>query len=169
MITLGMLILFSDFSWRRKIKEILLAGILFLIVLLPYQYWFYLKFGYSYLSHYTSNYNAGLEYGVQFLFIHLFKVLAWLYSIGWLIFVFGLWQEKKFFGIQRSKILLAMLPASLTFILWANLVQRVAFVFVPWLAIVSGFGLSKIKNKYLIAIILVLYLLFNYFIAHRVA
>ena len=176
LITLAMLILLSGFTFKRKVKEIIFAGALVFAPLLIYHIWFYLKFDltyfYSFIYDLQISASAPAAAGINFLtyaFIHFIKVMAWLYSIGWALFLFGMWQEKRFFDFQRSKILLAMLPASLTFLVWPQLVQRVAFIFVPWLALTSGFGLSKVKNRFLIAGILALYLLTNYLIAHRVA
>lgn len=178
LITLFMLISLSNFPLKRKVKEISLAAALLFVPLIAYHIWFYLKFDLTYFYWYGRDLRvavlepiAGVSavYVIYDWLIHTAKVMAWLYSIGWIIFAFGLWQEKKFFDLDRGKILLAMLPASLTFLVWPQIVQRVAFVFVPWLALISGFGLSKIRNRYLIAAILVLYLLLNYWIAHRVA
>ncbi|PJA01682.1 hypothetical protein COX74_01360, partial [bacterium (Candidatus Gribaldobacteria) CG_4_10_14_0_2_um_filter_41_16] len=51
---------------------------------------------------------------------------------------------------------------SLAFLAWPALTQRIAFIIVPWLALISGFGLSKIKNNYIIGTILIAYALINY-------
>jgi hypothetical protein len=89
-------------------------------------------------------------------------VLGWVYLAGWLIFLYGLWQEKKHFDRTRAKVLLALLPASLFFLLWPSFTQRLAFIFVPWLALISGFGLSKIKHQWLVVGIIIVYILINY-------
>ncbi|OIO51233.1 MAG: hypothetical protein AUJ11_02030 [Parcubacteria group bacterium CG1_02_44_65] len=159
LISLVMLILFSDFPYKRKVNEILKAGLLFLIMPVLYYIYFYLKFNYSYFNWYLFNINA---FAPSYNIILLIKILGWIYLAGWPIFIFGLWQEKKYFEKTRATVLAALLPASLAFLAWPALTQRIAFIIVPWLALISGFGLSKIKNNYIIGTILIAYALINY-------
>ena len=166
LISLSTLILISDSTIKSKVKKIFTAGVLFLIIPIAYQLFFYVKFGYSYFDWYFYNLDhymlEGANQAAKYSVTLLAKVLGWLYLVGWPIFVFGLFQEKKYFDKTRAKILLALLPASLVFLAWPALTQRIAFIFVPWLVLVSGFGLSKIKNKYLLSLILIIYILANY-------
>ena len=159
LISLCLLILASAYGWRKKIKEIITAGFLFALIPLLYNLIFYLKFNYSYLDWYFFNVDA---HGQSYNLILLIKVLGWLYLAGWPIFFYGLWQEKKYFEKTRATVLAALLPASLAFLAWPALTQRVAFIIVPWLALISGFGLTKLKNNYLIAAILIIYIIINY-------
>jgi len=159
MISLVALILLSDFSYKRKIKEIAGASLMFLVIPILYNLAFYLKFNYSYFDWYFFSLNT---FAPAYNIALLIKVLGWVYLAGWPIFIFGLWQEKKFFDKNRSKILAALLPASLAFLAWPALTQRIAFIIVPWLALISGFGLSKIKKTYLAVAILIVYILINY-------
>jgi len=160
------LILFSNSYWKKKFKEIFIAGLLFLIPLTIYYLGFYLKFHYSYFNWFSYNFDTFIKSPInqeaKYSFILLIKVLGWVYLIGWPVFLWGLWQEKKFFDKSRIKILIALLPASLMFLVWPSLTQRIAFIFVPWLALISGFGLSKIKNKYFILSFIILYIVINY-------
>ena len=102
LISLSLLILISEYGWREKIKKIITAGFLFSLIPLLYNIIFYIKFNYSYLDWYFFNIGA---HGQSYSLILLIKVLGWVYLAGWPIFVFGLWQEKKFFDKNRSKIL----------------------------------------------------------------
>lgn len=163
MASLGLLILFSEMPLGKKLKKIIFAGLLFAITPIVYHVFFYLRFDYSYFDWYLFNigkYASGDNFSSA-LFLAI-KVLGWLFSLGWLIFAYGLYQEKKHFDKYRAKILFCLLPASLMFFLWPVLDQRIAFIFVPWLALISGFGLCKIKNKYLAGFILLAYVLINY-------
>lgn len=167
MISLAMLILFSATDWREKIKKIIFAGLLFIIAPIIYHAFFYLRFDYSYFDWYLFNIGkyASVDNFSSALFLAI-KVLGWLFSFGWLIFAYGLYQEKKHFDKDRAGILFCLLPASLMFFLWPALDQRIAFIFVPWLSLIAGFGLSKIKNKYFAGFILLAYILINYNIKH---
>jgi len=166
LISLSTLILISDIDIKSKIKKIFTAGILFSIIPIAYQLFFYIKFGYSYFDWYFYNLDhyalEGASQATKYSISLLIKVLGWLYLVGWPIFIFGLSQEKKYFNKTRAKVLLALLPASLVFLAWPALTQRIAFIFVPWLVLISGFGLSKIKNKYILSLILIVYILINY-------
>ncbi len=169
-VNLGFLIIASNVPWKEKLLKIFKAGILFSIIPLIYHIFIYYKYHYSYFDWYFYNVNIyGPESAVTHTgFIILIKILGWLYLAGWPIFFYGLWQEKKHFSKKRARILLALLPASLTFLAWPALTQRIAFIFVPWLALISGFGLSKIKNKYLLFLIILLYILVNIHIKYLI-
>lgn len=161
-ISLGCFILLSNESWKEKILRILKASGLFLILPVAYHFFVYFKYDYSYFDWYGRNVTFYPEEAKQYGMGLFVKVMGWLYLAGWPIFAWGLWQEKKNFIKERALILLCFLPASLTFFVWPMFMQRTAFVLVPWLALISGFGLSKIKNKYLVWPILILYILVNY-------
>jgi len=167
MISLGILILFSPISFKEKFKDILKAAGLFLLIPFLYHLFIYFRFHFSYFDWYKYAFGVVINNperpGIDWSFILLVKVLGWLFLAGWPVFDWGIYQEYKNFNKTRAKILLAILPASLAFLAWPGLTQRIAFIFVPWLVMVSGFGLSKIKNRYLIGAIIVIYLLASYY------
>jgi len=160
MISLGILILLSLESFWSKVKKIFEAAILFLIIPVLYHLFIYLKFGFSYVDWY--GFVFGAHAATDWNIILLFKVLGWLFLVGWPIFLWGLYQEYRNLDKTRAKVLLAILPASLSFLVWPALTQRIAFIFVPWLALISGYGLSKIKSRYIIITILLIYVVVNY-------
>lgn len=165
LVTLGMMILISDYPKKTKIREIFQAGGVFLAIVGLYHLWYYFQYHYSYWDWYLLNFNryAALDSKERtYDFIILIKVVGWVFSFGWLVWLFGAWREAKSGDKPRRKILLAMLPASASFLFWPGFAERVSFVLVPWLALIAGFGLSKIKNRYLAAILLVIYVLANY-------
>ncbi|MBU2472953.1 glycosyltransferase family 39 protein [Patescibacteria group bacterium] len=166
LISLCFLILFFNVAFWEKIKKIFKAGILFSIIPGLYHLFFLWKFNYSYFHWHSYAFSEVINNpaapGIDWSILLLAKVLGWLFLAGWPIFAWGLYQEYKNFDKQRIKILLAILPASLSFLAWPGLTQRIAFILVPWLAMISGYGLSKIKSKYLIVFILLIYALVNY-------
>jgi len=166
MISLGLLILLSKITLKQKIKKILLAVLIFLIIPGLYHLLIYLKFDYSYFSWYGHSFGSHINNPenpfAEYNLILFIKVLGWLFLAGWPIFLWGLYQLWKNYDKQRIICLAALLPASLAFLAWPALTQRIAFILVPWLALIAGFGLSKIKYKYLIIIILIIYALVNY-------
>ncbi|MDO8669441.1 MAG: glycosyltransferase family 39 protein [Candidatus Buchananbacteria bacterium] len=166
--TLGILILFLPLTPWQKIKELIKTAILFSIIPVLYYIFVYLKFGFSYIDRYLYAVDATIlntaDPGINWSIILLIKVLGWLFLAGWPIFAYGLYQEYKNFDLKRFKILLALLPASIAFLAWPGLTQRIAFIFVPLLSMVSAFGLSKLKNKYVIILILIAYAAVGYLI-----
>ena len=168
MAPLGLLILFLPWSWWQKVKKLIITVILFSILPAWYYIFVYLKFGFSYLDRYLYAVEATIyntqQPDINWSIILLIKVLGWLFLIGWPIFFYGLYQEYKNFNSQRFKILLALLPASLAFLIWPGLTQRIAFIFVPLLSMVSAFGLSKLKDKYVIILLLLICAAINYLI-----
>ena len=168
LIPLGILILFLPVSFTQRVIKIFKTAILFLIIPFLYYLWFYLQFNFSYIDWYTyavsvTIYNTTSP-GINWSIALLIKVLGWLFLVGWPIFLYGLYQEYKNFDLKRFKILLALLPASMAFLAWPGLTQRIAFIFVPFLAMISAFGLSKLKNKYIIILILIVYAVIIYLI-----
>ncbi|MFH0907069.1 MAG: glycosyltransferase family 39 protein [bacterium] len=166
MISLGFLILFSKVAFKQKVKKILISGALFIVIPFFYHLFIYLKFNYSYFDWYFYAFNIYIDspetLESNYSIILLIKVFGWVFLVGWPIFLYGLYQQWKNYDKQRIILLLSLLPASLAFLAWPALTQRIAFIFVPWLALVAGFGLGQIKNKYLIIIILLVYVLVNY-------
>jgi hypothetical protein len=160
MITLGMAVLCMQYDWREKIKLILKASVLFAIIPLLLNLFFYYKFHFSYLDWYIySSFNHPVgAYGLS-VFI---KVMGWVFLVGWPLFLWGLYKEKEFFDKQRVKILGILVPASLSFFAWPMFTYRTSFVLLPLLCLVSGFGLSKIKNKYVVALLVIFYLAVSY-------
>jgi len=166
MISLILLIIFSEKNKKEKIKECFISIFVFSLVLGFYHYFFYTLFHYSYFNWYQFNINYYLSDSViresSYSLILLGKVLGWLFLGGWPIFVFGLWKILKEKWNKEGVIFLALLPASLSFLAWPVMTQRIAFVLIPWLALVSGFGLSKIKSNLAIVLILIFYGVLGY-------
>lgn len=162
LVNLMLLIAVSDFSKKQKIKDIALAGLLFLTPFLSYHLFIYLKYEYSYFNWYlfikSTTHNVAYQTKN---FIMLAKILGWVFSLGWLAWIFGLKEELKERDKRRLKILIAILPAALFFLIWPVIAQRLAFILVPWLALIAGFGLSKIK-PYWAGAFVAIHALFNY-------
>ncbi|HRY52905.1 MAG TPA: glycosyltransferase family 39 protein [Candidatus Portnoybacteria bacterium] len=162
LVNLFLLLLVSNFSNKQKIKDIILAGCLFLVPFLSYHVFVYFKYHYSYFDWYLAVKSVSFEAGRQSRgIIIIAKILGWVFSLGWLAWLLGIKEEIKAQDKGRWKILIAILPTSLFFIIWPEVAQRLAFILVPWLALVAGFGLSRIK-PYWAGVFVAAYVLFNY-------
>lgn len=164
-LALGNLVLLigvSDIPWKRKLKDCLIAIVLVLAPLLSFHAFIYLKYHYLYFDKFLNVEAASSIPGFEpKSFGLLVKILGWLFSFGWLAFLFGAREELKIKDPKRLKILLAILPVTLTFYIWPAITQRLAVIFMFWLALIAGFGLSKIK-WYLLYPFLGAYIWFNY-------
>lgn len=155
------LIFIDNKTKKEKMIEIGKALLLFFAFLSLYHLFFYFKFDYSYFDWYRFNLESyafnqdSQKYYYSFLIMA--KVLGWMFLAGWPMFFFGVKKILEEMQSERNKILLALLPAAISFLVWPVLTQRIAFVFVPWLSIIAGFGLSKIKSNYLVLGWLVFY------------
>lgn len=162
LVNLALLILVSDFSLKHKIRDIVLACCLFSVPFLSYHLGVYFTYHYSYFDWYLAVRSLSHEIGRQARgVVLLIKILGWVFSLGWLAWILGLREELKERNKNRLKILIAILPAALTFIVWPETAQRLAFILVPWLALFAGFWLSKIK-PYWAGTFVLAYALFNY-------
>lgn len=162
LINLILLILVSDLGNKQKIKDILLAASMFFGVLASYHLFVFLRYHYSYLDWYLFVHSASSVPGYEAKsFILFVKILGWLFSLGWIAFCFGLKEELAERNLKRIKILLALLPITLTFLIWPAITQRLAVMFMMWLALIAGFGLSRVK-WYLLYPFLSAYVWFNY-------
>jgi 4-amino-4-deoxy-L-arabinose transferase-like glycosyltransferase len=169
LISLSLLILVNTTRLKEKVRDIAIAGVVFSTVLLAYHVWFYVHFNHSYFSWYGYNYES---YGAtespnhMYDFESLIRVLVLIFLPGWPLLMIGVmrfWKEYRAQGLNMThKILLALLPASLTFLAWPAFTHRVAFIFIPWLALCTAFGITKIKNFWVICILLMLYAIVNY-------
>jgi hypothetical protein len=87
--------------------------------------------------------------------------LGWVYLVGWPLFAWGLWRLWQRGERQLYLVLVSLLPASLSFLLWPALTQRIVFVFVPWLILVSAFGVSR-WPRWTLVLVVAFYALINY-------
>ena len=167
LLTLFSLILLSNLPRSEKIKRIFGGGLLFAILPAAYHIFYYLKFSFSYFGVYGFTYAQYNIITPNHSFSIFIKVLGWVFSVGWLFFCYGVWQEWRHFDKTRFKLLISLLPLSLSFLAWPGFVQRVCLVLLPFLATLSGRGLADL-NKYLAVLLLVAYIIFNYHMGNLV-
>lgn len=160
-INLGLLIILSDFSWREKIKQVIVASLLFIIPLLGWHIFAYFKYHITYFDKfkYVEAISSAPGYQSKSLIIFI-KILGWLFSVGWIAFLYGFWKEIEIKNKNRLKIVIACFPATMTFLIWPAITERLAVILLFWLALIAGFGLSKIR-WYVLYPFLLTYIWFN--------
>ncbi len=161
-VNLALLIFISNLSRTQKVKDLLLGAVLFGFPLVSYHIFAYFYYGVTYLDKFVSVSTASSLPGYQAKSLALLvKIFGWLFSFGWLAFLYGAYCEWKIKDMRRIKILFCLFPITMTFLIWPAITQRLAVILIFWLALVAGFGLSKIK-WYLLYPFLGLYIWFNF-------
>lgn len=167
----GLMILFSkDFSLGQKLAKILKFALYFVLPVAVWYIFMFYAFQYTFFKWYQMG-RPGLR-GESVLLMtlrylgQLFRVLG----VLWPLFFVGLWRELKEKHWERLKIFTALLPASLSFLLWTiEAAGRSLFIFAPFGILLASQGLifleSKLKKKIaplvVVSLLLVL-LVFNY-------
>ncbi len=166
-VNLVLLITIMDIPWKQKIKDIIVAGVVVAVPLTCFYIFMYMKYHYLYFNRLTTAGTVAVTEAPK-TFVLLVKILGWLFSFGWLASAYGVWEEWKTGDIKRWKILVALFPVTLTFYIWPFITQRLAVMFMMWLALLAGYGLSKTK-WYILYPFLALYIWFNFNILFLIA
>ena len=162
LMNLALLIFVSDLPKQQKWKDVLLAVVLSVIPIVSYHLFVYFQYHVSYFDKFinvptSANSAPGYQSKSSILLI---KILGWLFSFGWLAFLYGAYEECIIKDKKRLKILLAIFPATLTFLIWPAITQRLAVILMFWLALIAGFGISRVR-WYILYPFLAAYILFN--------
>ena len=87
-----MAILFSKYEWRRKLKEIIEAALLFVVLPGLFHIWFYFYYHYTYFDWYDVNLGVSNSLYTPTMFI---KVFGWLFLAGSPIFYISDFDQNK--------------------------------------------------------------------------
>jgi len=144
-----MVLLSGKFNFKEKLSKILLFSIPFLIPIAIVQFLMYNNFHYTSLDWYLRNTPASddslLLVSMRYLG-QLFRILG----ILWIFVLIGAWREWKNrnWNWDRIKIYLALLPPSLSFLLWTEGAGgRAVFVFAPLGILLASRGIILLKEK----------------------
>lgn len=148
---------------KEKLKYILIFGISFIILPLINNLTLYKFYSYSYLHWFLQNWQSGLAYTALRISIETVRV----FLLGWLFVFWGICKEFATKDNERIKILLAFLPPSLSFFLWAFPHNRIMFIAAPLLVSIGSFGLlRKYRNPKINTLVestlVFIYILVNY-------
>lgn len=132
-------------------------------ILLVYSF-VYIKYGYSYVDWLATNKET---YVYSSRIVEYIKSLGSLLNLLGLLFVGGIWFLKKEWRSLEPRIkifLISILVSFLPIFLWPAITQRVLFITVPFVVIVVTFLFRRYpKNLPLFILILILYILANFF------
>ena len=189
MFFLMMILLSKEFNLKKKFFKALKFGIPFLLPVAIFQIYLFSSFGFTTFSQYSS-YNQwffsqqGLEElraypGSVYSDLNRFTIIIYIYAgeflkafgiLGLFFSLIGLWREWLQKSKERIKIYLALLPASLSFLIFPPTDSRLAFISTPLLILWATQGLiylkglfSENKGKIVIPILMTGYVVFNYY------
>lgn len=152
--------------WKKILKNIFVTGIIaFLPTLLIYSK-VYFQYSYSYLNWFGSNSN---HFGVLYhsRAVEFIKALGSLYNIGWLLFLGGLYyvlrNKDRFLNKEKLIFLGLVFLSALPIFEWPAITQRILFITMPFVILISSIFIAKHKNKYIyFSIFILAYLLLTY-------
>lgn len=163
----SLVFLATHFSFKDKIKYILVFGAAFALPVLANTIVIYQLYSYSYWRWFAENWSHSgqtlFTYTKLRILIEIGRVLAF----GWLFVILGLVKEYFEKNKERVKILLSFVPPSLSFFLWTWPHNRIMYIAAPLLMFLASFGLMRnFKNPRVNTLaeisLLFLYILVNY-------
>ena len=150
-------------NWHKIIRSIFITGLISFIPVSILNMYVYLMYGFTYYDWFS--YQAIYVYKSRIL--EYMKSFGSLYNFGWFIFIPGFYllikNIKKIFKDESLFFIFAAFLSIFPAFLWGAITQRVLFLAVPSIVIISSLFISKIERKwYFIAPVIVLYILSGY-------
>jgi 4-amino-4-deoxy-L-arabinose transferase-like glycosyltransferase len=148
----GLMILFSqEFSFKEKVARIIRFGIFFLIPVVLLQVLVFKYFHFTSLTWYLANKPSAMLNTEGWLLVSL-RWLGQIFGtlgILWPFFFVGFWRQFRERNRERIKIYLALIPSSLSFLLWSvEAAGRSAFILAPLGVLLVGEGLAFLTGKF---------------------
>ena len=170
MATFGLLLLLSSAPLWTRIREAYFASLGFIIAIAAYHVYFYLTFDFSYYDWWMYNYTqfaSPESTRVMYDAVTLVKVVGWIYLIAWPVFLVAALRELlelQRFGWRRyHTVLMALIPMSFAFLIWPGFTQRVTFIMLPLVFMITALGLVRMKiPTWMLALFFGSYVWFNY-------
>ena len=159
----------ATFNFKEKLKYLFCFGITFLAPVLINSLIIYKIYHYSYFQWYWDVSHHGESSGFYaYSFLRTAIEVGRVFALGWIFFVLGILKEIKSKNKERQKILISLVPPSLSFFLWSFPHNRIVFIAAPLLAFLGSFGVLRNFKNSKIAILtevfsLFFYLAINYF------
>jgi len=160
----SLLFIASQLSFKEKLKYISVYAIAFLFFPAINSIVLYNLYSYSYIDAFRlgglhpEGYSGFYIVSFARIIIETGRVLA----IGWLFVLIGALKEFALKNRERAKILLALIPPSLSVFLWSFPHNRMIFIAFPLLIPLASFGLLRNYKNLKINAFLELTLLFLY-------
>lgn len=159
----------APFKFKDKFKYIFYFSIGFLVPVLLNNLLFYYLHSYTLLDWYREISAANPRQGFYaYSFLRIIIEIGRAFFLGWLFIISGALRELKEKNIERIKILYALIPSSLSFLIWPYPHNRIAYIAVPLLFLLGSFGILREDDNRRIRILkeislLLIYICVNYF------
>jgi glycosyltransferase involved in cell wall biosynthesis len=158
-VILGSILFVQRNNLKKMFKYVVLTGICSFLPFVLINSYFYYVYGYTYISWFL----AQSIYVYPSRIIEYVKSFGSLYNFGWFLFIPGFYifnkNIKKVLADERifftSIVLISVLPV----FTWGAITQRILFVTIPGLILISALFIEKIKNKWILILpIFILYI-----------
>jgi hypothetical protein len=159
----GSIIFVERKNVSKMINLIVLSGLISFgpfILMNIYCLW---KYDYTYLNWL----HAQSVYVYNSRIVEYIKAFGSLYNFGWFVFIPGLYlflkETKEKISDKKIFFMWLVVLSSLPVFIWAAITQRILFITMPAVVLISGIAISKIKRKLSFIIpLFVLYIMTNY-------
>jgi hypothetical protein len=144
-----MLIYENRASFKKIIQKAFLPAVFATVPIILVYLFAYLKFHYTYLDWFGAN---KVTYVYPSRIIEYIKSFGSLLNLLGILFLCGLYVLSKDFEKIEKRIKVFLLGVFLSFLpvfSWPAITQRILFITVPFVIIISSFFIKKYENKYL--------------------
>lgn len=147
---------------KNILKKAAVPALLSVIPLLVLYFYIYFKFGYTYLDWLQTNKE---RYGDMNKIVEYIKSFGSLLQILTILFIFGVREfirQSKFLDTRTQLFIAACFLSFMPLFVWPGITQRVLFISMPAIIIVSSFCIDRYKRYiYVFIPLLVAYFLLN--------
>jgi 4-amino-4-deoxy-L-arabinose transferase-like glycosyltransferase len=153
------LILFTEWkNWKQIFKKVLISGLISFTPLILVSIYIFLSFHYTYLSWFSyANTYVKNVYSYKSRIVEYIKSFGSLYNFGWFLFLGGAYyfirESKKLFQKENVYFIWLVLISSLPVFIWPGITQRISFITIPAVIIISCMFLKNMNKKWWYAII----------------
>ena len=171
---LVLLLLSRNFSFSEKFSKMLRFGVSFLAIPIIWEIIiliFFQPFSHAYMFLVLKKEYIDVIPKTLVVLKQITALLATFGLLGWFLILFGGWKEWKEKNPERARIILALIPFSLIFLVWVNGDPRHAFTTLAPLVLLGSYALVRLKNAFasktmgtvLVTFIAGLYIVLNYY------
>ena len=159
------LLFYCGYNFKNLIKYLLPLGALAVLPAILVHASIYVNYHYSYFD--WLIFNKHLMKDSSFDFLSYAKVFGSLFTFGWFLFIGGIGvlikRGVKIFNQERWIFIAAMFFSIMPIFLWPGITQRIFFITIPFVILISCIFLKKYESRiYYFAPFFIIYILANF-------
>lgn len=170
-VPIAFMLIYENFDLKNKlvsifniIKKSFVPAALAAVPILAWYLFMYLKFNYTYLDWINTNKEMYQNINRLILYIKCFGSLLNFLAVLFLFGLYEFWRKRNIIEKRAFIFIVSTMVSSLILFVWPGIAQRVLFVCVPSVAIISSFAVKKyIPHYVLLSLLFILYFATNFF------